>query len=153
MSEYNFQIAKGALENYCAYQERCSLEVYKKLDAYELSGSERNHIIQDLKQNNFFSDVRYCSSVVSGKFRINRWGKLKIRAFLKQKNLPIQLIDEALNEIEADAYYSTIGQLVQRKSEEIKEKDRYKKKAKLMRYLLSKGFEFDLVNEAVQSVL
>jgi regulatory protein len=153
MSDLNFQNAKQALENYCAYQERCSSEIHKKLDGFELSNSQRNQIIKDLQVNNFFSDPRYCSSVVSGKFRINRWGKLKIRAFLKQKNLPETLILDALNEIDDDAYNSTIAHLLQRKSQEIKEKDGYKKQAKLIRYLLSKGYEFDRVKEAVQNVL
>lgn len=153
MSDLNFQNAKQALENYCAYQERCSSEIHKKLDGFELSNSQRNQIIKDLHVNNFFSDPRYCSSVVSGKFRINRWGKLKIRAFLKQKNLPETLILDALNEIDDDAYNSTIAHLLQRKSQEIKEKDGYKKQAKLIRYLLSKGYEFDRVKDAVQNVL
>ncbi len=153
MSDLNFQNAKLALENYCAYQERCSSEIHKKLDAFELNDTQRNQIIKDLQGNNFFSDSRYCSSVVSGKFRINRWGKLKIKAFLKQKNLPEALILDAFNEIDDDDYNSTIAHLVQRKSQEIKEKDRYKKQAKLIRYLLSKGYEFDKVKDAVQNVL
>jgi regulatory protein len=153
MNDSNFQNAKQALENYCAYQERCTSEIHKKLDAFELNENYRSRIVHELQENNFFSDARYCSAVVSGKFRINRWGKLKIKAFLKQKWLPDNLIIQALSEIDPEEYIAAIEHLTQRKLQEIKEKDSYKQKAKLIRYLLSKGFEFDLVKETVQSRL
>ncbi len=153
MFDKNFQNAKVALENYCAYQERCSYEIHKKLDSFELNASQCNQIILELQEGNYFSDVRYCSAVVSGKFRLNRWGRLKIRAYLKQKRLPEKLISSALMELDPDEYLSTIAHLTERKSKEINEKDTYKKQSKLIRYLLSKGFEFDLINDVVRTKL
>ena len=151
MFDVNFQNAKQALENYCAYQERCSFEVLKKLGAFELSDEQKNQIILELKVNNYFSDARYCSAVVSGKFRMNKWGKQKIRAFLKQKRLPDNLISNALKELDPDEYYRTLTVLLEKKWKDAKEKDTFKRQAKVFRYLLSKGFEFELVKEAVDA--
>jgi regulatory protein len=151
MFDVNFQNAKQALENYCAYQERCSFEVLKKLGAFELSDEQKNQIILELKVNNYFSDARYCSAVVSGKFRMNKWGKQKIRAYLKQKRLPDNLISNALKELDPDEYYRTLTLLLEKKWKDAKEKDTFKRQAKVFRYLLSKGFEFELVKEAVDA--
>ena len=151
MFDANFQNAKQALENYCAYQERCSFEILKKLGAFELSDEQKNQIILDLKVNNYFSDVRYCSAVVSGKFRMNKWGKQKISAYLKQKRLPSNLISDALKELDPDEYFITITSLFDRKWKETKERDTFKRQAKVIRYLLSKGFEFELMKEAVDA--
>jgi regulatory protein len=151
MFDVNFQNAKQVLENYCAYQERCSYEVYKKLSDFNLNEKQKNLIVIDLQKGNYFSDVRFCSAVVSGKFRMNKWGRLKIQAYLKQKNLPEALICNALNELDENEYFSTIGVLYERKSQEIKEKDTFKKHFKVVRYLLSKGFEYELIKEFVNS--
>ncbi len=153
MNTRDFQTAKLALENYCAYQERCTTEVLKKLESFDLNDEQKNQIIEHLQINNFLSDIRYCSAVVSGKFRINRWGKEKIKSYLRQKRLSNSLIIKAIEEINQDEYISTIEYFINRKWDEIKEKDNFKKQAKCIRFLLSKGFEFDLVKEAISKKL
>ena len=72
---------------------------------------------------------------------------------VEAKTIHFNTLNQALSEIDPEEYIAAIEHLTQRKLQEIKEKDSYKQKAKLIRYLLSKGFEFDLVKETVQSRL
>jgi regulatory protein len=102
--KYPFHEALAKLEAYCAYQERCSQEIHKKLDSWGLSFEDCTEIIRVLKENRFFDDVRFCESFVSGKVRIKRWGRIKIRYELKLKGIKEEVIRKALSEIDPIIY-------------------------------------------------
>ena len=47
--------------------------------------------------------------------------------------------------IDPNDYEKTIIQLIEKKNRELKEKDAYIKKQKVIRYVVSRGFETDIV--------
>ncbi len=135
---------KIKIENWCAYQDRCSFEVREKLKNFDLSNEENQKMIDELIASNFIDDNRFASSFVSGKFRIKNWGKIKITHHLKQKRIPKELILSAINEIEDDEYQEIIVKLISKKKKEIKTKlSEYEVKSKVFNYLISKGFELE----------
>lgn len=151
-SECNFSFlqAKQKIEAYCAYQDRCHYEVSNKLSQWGITGEQKEQLIADLVVSRFLDEERFAGNYVSGKFRIKQWGKIKIKQQLKAKFVPEYCIQKALNQIDGDEYYSTLKHLAERKSNELKsERDSWKKKAKIMRYLASKGFEQDLIYEVM----
>jgi regulatory protein len=150
--KYPFHEALAKLEAYCAYQERCSQEIQKKLDSWGLSFEDCTEIIRVLKENRFFDDVRFCESFVSGKVRIKRWGRIKIRYELKLKGIKEEVIRKALSEIDPIIYEENLKELTQRKWVETKG-DEWTRKAKLHRFLVSKGYENDLISEVLKSVI
>ena len=146
----SFLKAKHKIEAYCAYQDRCHQEVRNKLIQWSLSLEQQDQIIADLISNRFLDEERFAESYTSGKFRIKRWGRIKIRQHLKAKNIPEYCITKAIKTIDLDEYYETMIQLVEKKARELQsEKDTFKKKAKIIRYLASKGYEQDLIFEAI----
>jgi regulatory protein len=147
-SECNFSFleAKQKIESYCAYQDRCHYEVSTKLSQWGISVEQKEQLIADLITNRFLDEERFADSYVSGKFRIKHWGKIKIKQHLKSKFIPEYCIKKALNQIDGEEYYSTLKSLAARKSNELQsERDSWKKKVKIMRYLASKGYEQDLI--------
>jgi regulatory protein len=85
--------------------------------------------------------------------RIKRWGKIKIRIELKKKMISDYSINKALNGIDLDEYWSNLLHLAEKKWVLIeKEKDLFKRKGKLYRFLASKGYEADLIKDAVEEV-
>ena len=80
-----------------------------------------------------------------GKFRIKKWGRLRIEQALKMHGLSDYIIQEAMQEIDDVEYEELLLQLAEKKQAAINEKNPYKAKAKLVRFLLYKGFEPDLV--------
>lgn len=144
--KYSFLQAKTKIEAYCAYQERCQFEVSKKLHEWGIVGEQQDQLIADLISNRFLDEERFAEAFASGKFRIKKWGKIKIRQHLKQKHISDYSIKKALNSIDMEEYDVTIRSLIEKKANELlKEKDAWQKKAKLVRYLSSKGFEQDLI--------
>lgn len=153
MPTYSFLEAKAKIEAYCAYQERCHYEVGTKLFAWGITGEQQDQLIADLISNRFLDEERFAEAFVSGKFRIKRWGRIKIRQHLKQKHVSEYSIKKGLAAIDLEEYYATIQYLIERKSEDLKsEKDPWQKKAKIIRFLASKGFEQELIYEALAEV-
>jgi regulatory protein len=154
---YSFLQAKTKIESWCAYQERCHYEVNNKLFEWGQNEENRNALLSHLITQNFLNESRFASAFVSGKFRIKKWGKIKIRQHLKAKQISEPLIKEGFKEIDYDDYISTLIYHIQRKYNDLKsERDSYKKKAKVVLFVLSKGFEQNMIFEqydiAIQTI-
>lgn len=142
---YDKKSAKVKIEQNCAYQERSQQEVRDKLYDMGLHKEDVENIITELIGENFLNEERFAIAFARGKFRIKQWGKVKIKQHLKQKRVSDYCIKKALALIDADEYEKTIKHLIEKKDRESKEKDAYIKRQKTIRYLISRGFEPDIV--------
>ena len=143
-------IAKQKIESWCAYQERSHFEVREKLYSYGLYSSEVEQIIASLITDNFLNEERFALAYVSGKFRIKKWGRVKIKQGLKQKRVSEYCIKKGINSIDPDEYEKTLYDLIEKKAASVKEKNEFKRKSKIALYAISRGFESDLVWEALK---
>lgn len=148
----SFLEAKAKLEWYCAYQERCMQEVEKKLADWGFYGEQTDNLIADLIVNNFLNEERYASAYVSGKVRIKKWGRIKIKLNLKQKKISEYSTKKAFKEIDEDEYLENINTLATKKFEIVKGKNKWDKKAKVQRFLISKGYENELIYEVLNEL-
>ncbi len=148
----SFEAIKLKLEAYCAYQDRCTFEIQQKLSEFSLTEEQNHKIIEELRSSRFLDDERFVESFCSGKFRIKKWGRLKIRQALRQKKLSDAQINRGMSEaIDPDKYWLTLEELSERKWEECSnEKDFFKRKIKLIRFLAQRGFEQDLIYAALE---
>lgn len=142
---YDKKTALQKIANWCAYQERAQQEARDKLYEWQLSPTTIEEIIATLITENFLNEERFALAYVSGKFKIKKWGKIKIKQGLKFKKVPEQMIKKALNSIDGDEYLETLGLLLEKKLKTEKEKSSIKLKAKLVNYLHGKGYEKDLI--------
>jgi regulatory protein len=150
---YSFLEAKHKLEAWCAYQERCHSEVKTKIISLGITGEQVDFLLSDLIQHNFLNEERFALAYTSGKFRIKKWGKIKIKQHLKQKFIPTQLILQALASIDGNEYYETLKSLAIKKKSELKESESsWNKKIKISRFLASKGYESDLIYDVLEEI-
>jgi regulatory protein len=142
------------MESWCAYQDRCTFEVEQKLATWNIPIDQQTEIINQLQSNRFLDDKRFVASFISGKFKIKRWGKIKIKHHLIQKRIDKLAIQEGLKVIDLDAYLDTMRHLAQRKFSEKKSKEDYWAiRRRVSTYLASKGYESDLIHEVVSEVV
>lgn len=136
---------KKKIHHYCAYQERSHLEVKGKLYDLGLSSHEVDEMITHLITENYLNEERFAKAFAGGKFRLKRWGKLKIVQALESKGLTKNCIAAGLKEIDQTEYINVIELLIQKKSEQLEEQNLFVKREKLADYVIQKGFEPELV--------
>jgi regulatory protein len=145
--------AKQKALRYCAYQERCHHEVKNKLYSLGLRATEVDELLVFLITEGFLNEERYAKSFAGGKFRIKKWGKIKITHALESKGLTKNCIKIGLKEINEDDYSQTLETLLKAKLEEIAEPNAFIAKDKASKYAIQKGFEPDMVWSSLKSIL
>lgn len=150
---YTVDEAQKKLESYCAYQERCHKEVKAKLKTMKMIPEAIDKIMVHLIEHNYLNEERFAKAFVRGKFRIKKWGKNRLVRELKFRDISKFAIETALNEIENEDYFETLDELIQKRIEQVKEKNIYKKKRKVADYLLYRGWESHLVYEKLNEYL
>ncbi|MDE0560969.1 regulatory protein RecX [Algoriphagus sp. NF] len=145
--------AEEKIAAFCAYQERCVWEVRRKLFEKGIAEAQIEKLIGFLLREKFIDEGRYARAFARGKFRLKKWGKNRIRMELKMRQVPEDLIRKGLLEIDPTEYYDTLLSETEKKWEKTKEPDLYKKRFKVVGYLMQRGFEQDLVQEAIDSLL
>ncbi|WP_245893450.1 MULTISPECIES: regulatory protein RecX [Polaribacter] len=144
---------KRKLENYCVYQDRSHKEVEQKMYEYNLIPEAKEMILLSLMKDNFLNEERFAKSFARGKFRIKSWGKQRIVRELKFRDISAYNIKTALKEIDEDEYLKTIYRITENRNEVISETDNYKRKKKLIDFLMRKGFENELIFKVVAEVV
>ncbi len=144
---------KRKLEVYCVYQDRCHKEVEQKMFEYNLIPEAREIILLSLMKDNFLNEERFSKSFARGKFRIKSWGKQRIVRELKFRNISAYNIKTALNEIDDEEYIETINRITANRNEVISETNIYKRKKKLIDFLMRKGFDSNLIFETVNNIV
>ncbi|WP_426479716.1 regulatory protein RecX [Chryseobacterium sp. CBSDS_008] len=142
---YTFEEIKQKLVNYCVYQDRCHAEVEQKMREFLLIDEAKEDIFLYLLKENYLNEERFTRSYIRGKFYIKHWGKTKIKMNLKQKQISERLINSCFDEIDDDDYEKTIKKIFEdyySKQTGFKE---YQKKTKTIRYLMSRGFEYEKI--------
>ena len=139
------------IRDWCAYQERCQQETRDKLYDYGLKTDDVENIIAQLVNENFVNEERFAIAFAGGKFRIKKWGKVKIKQELKAKRVSDYCIKKGLAVIDNTDYINTLKKVLALKAKSITEKNFLKKKQKLVRYALSKGYEQDLIFDILKS--
>ena len=134
---------KGA--SYCAYQERCQQEVRDKLYSFGLHRKEVEELISYFITEAFINEERFSRAFAGGKFRINKWGKVRIIQELKARKISNSCIQKGLEEISDKEYDHILKSLINKKYESLRDPDIRVKKKKVSNYMLNKGFEGPLV--------
>lgn len=145
------EVAGQKIRNWCAYQERSHHETRQKLFGYGLTSDETEGIIADLIQENFLNEERFAIAFAGGKFRIKHWGRIKIKIDLKRHKVSDANISKALKAITEEDYTSMIIKIVEKKMESQANLPFQKRYYATLNYLISRGFESDLVKEQLKS--
>jgi regulatory protein len=131
--------------NYCAYQERCYKEVEEKLAEWGIHGTDAGEILIKLSDQNYLNEERFAKAFAGGKFRVKKWGRSKIRMELKQRKISDYCINKGLAEIDEDIYLNTLTEIAREKWDATKQPNRIAKRYKVYQYLISRGYESDLI--------
>jgi regulatory protein len=131
--------------SFCAAQERCEYEVRAKLRLWGAVQTFANKCISTLQSEGYINEARYARLFAGGKFRMLKWGRVKIVAELRKKHVSPASIRIGLEELDEQTYLNTLRMVLNRKQLELKNEDPFIQKQKLVRFAISKGYEPELV--------
>lgn len=146
---YNIKEATERIQSFCALQDRCQWEVEKKMREWGVEEDIIENILTDLILEKFIDEQRFAESFCRGKFRIKRWGKVKIKNELRLRKISVSCINKGLEQIEEEEYYSTLKELYEKKKNSLKDKNQFIRKGKIAKHLQQKGFESNLIWELI----
>ena len=149
---YSLEQALSRLQRYCTYQDRCHIEVERKLTEMRMIPQAKEQIIMSLIEDDYLNEERFALAFVKGKFRIKKWGRIRLKAELKKRKISKYLIKSALEQISEKDYLFTFEELANRKANSIKADSILLKKKKLADYLIYRGWESSLVNDKVNQL-
>lgn len=141
------------IRHYCAYQERCHQEVKEKLYGFGLRKDEVETLISKLIEDNYLDEERFAIQYAGGKFRMKQWGKRRIEAELKNRQVSAYCIRKGLAQIEPADYAGALRKLAEEKYRSLAGEEPFVARAKTMSYLLYKGYEPDLAAKAVDGIV
>ncbi|MDD2381011.1 MAG: regulatory protein RecX [Mariniphaga sp.] len=130
----------------CSHSEQCSPEIRKKITASGASDNETDEIIKKLIAEKFIDDKRYVRAYIADKFKFNKWGKVKMRHYLRMKGLSDDLIENGLEEIDMEEYREVLIKTMKEKARTVKKKNKFEKMGQIIRFAQNRGFEPELIH-------
>ncbi|KAA6309457.1 Regulatory protein RecX [termite gut metagenome] len=143
--------ALNRMATYCSEAEHCRAEVCEKLHNRELGKDAIERILNRLQAEGFIDEERYTRSFVNDKFRFAKWGKVKIKQALFFKQIPSEVVEKGLEELNEKEYLSVLRELIEKKKKSIHGENEYEQKGKLIRFALGKGFEMKDIEKSIKT--
>ncbi len=147
---YTLNTALIKARKYCAYQERSQQEVREKLYGFGLHRNDVEKGIVVLIEEGFLNEQRFAIAFTGGKFRILKWGRVKIRLALKARNVSEPCIKSALKQITDDDYRKTLSKIISERSKKLAKQPDWNRNNLLAQYAINRGYEPDLVWELLK---
>jgi len=155
MAEFKKHLSKEEaiqkLKHYCAYQERCHSDVKEKLFSLGIWKKDQDEVVSALIEEGYLNEERFAMAFAGGKWRIKRWGKGKIKYELKLRGVSDYCIRKAMKEIDDTDYKTNLQKLAKKKYDSLKGLQPALRKRKTISYMVGRGFEAELVNQAIGS--
>jgi len=127
----------GKLQRFCVYRERSTKEVKDKLVALQVDYRELAEYINALQEQKFLSEPRFVAAFVNDKFKINRWGKIKIRQALQLHKIDPALIEMGFEKIDDVVYTKTLQHIINKFKPKVKGLDIYTAQQKILAHCYS----------------
>lgn len=150
MTEITEPDALSRMAAYCSTAEHCRAEVTEKLQRWGIPYDAIDRILQRLEQEKYIDEERFCRAFVRDKYRLAKWGKVKIGQALQLKKISRGTFGPLLNEIEEEEYLSILGGLLTAKRKSVHAENDYELNGKLIRFALSRGFEMKDIRNCIE---
>lgn len=128
-------------------------EMIKRLLEKGYALEEINETLKFLEEYNFINDESYTKAFIND--RTKTQGKQKIKYALKNKGVSDEIIEEELSKLDMEKEKENANILALKKYNILikRESDKYKLKEKIIRFLISRGYNYEVAKDAVNEIL
>jgi len=137
---------------FLSYRQRSEREIRDKLRSKKISNSNIDKIITTLSELNLINDEQFAKLFLDSYLRKKPMGGRLISIKLLEKGIKKDIIGKVLTENYNEAEeLEKCNELLKKYIKKVKSKNEMEKKRKCYQYLLSRGFDNELVREIISS--
>ena len=133
----------------CAKAEHCTGEMLEKMRRWGVDDDVQARVMAYLIKGKYVDDERFCRLFVRDKIRFNGWGRRKVELALYQKRIDKVVSGPILDAIDDSEYINVLRPLIRSKRKSIKAANEYERNQKLMKFALSRGFEWNIIRQCI----
>lgn len=153
MSEHQQQALQFAMK-LIGLRRRSVLEMRQKLQQKGYNTETCNFVIQELHNFQYLNDQQFAESYIRDRINLKPTSKKFLIFELKQKGISEHIITTTLEQlVDEQVEISMAKTLVKKKLRSFTLQSDTIKRAKLITYLMNKGFDFHIINIALQNLL
>ena len=150
MKEKTEQDAYLQLAAVCAQAEHCEQEMRDKMKRWGVDTEAQERVVARLVKERYIDNERYARAFVKDKIRYNKWGRRKVQQALWMKRIDEDIQQSVLDEIDDKEYLNVLVPLLKQKRKTIKADNDYELNQKLVRFALSRGFDFAIIRQCLK---
>lgn len=143
------------LQALCVKREYCTSDIYRKALALckddPDARQKASDLVEALVKDKFVDDLRYSCAYAREKSSLNGWGPLKIRTMLMAKRIDMDIIKQALSEADSSKAERRLEAVLAGKWKTLR--DDPQGKYKLIRFALSRGYEYEVIRPLVEKTV
>ena len=133
----------------CAQAEHCEQEMRDKMKRWGMAPEAQNRVVERLTKERYIDNERYARAFVKDKVRYNKWGRRKVQHALWMKRIHDDIQQRVLDEIDDEEYLKVLVPLLKQKRKSIKAANDYELNQKLVRFALSRGFDYGIIRQCL----
>lgn len=144
--------AKEKLSHFCSFQERSLKQINQKMKTLGVQAEWCEQILESLIAEGYLNESRFTKSFVRGKSQGRGWGPQKIAFRLRMEGIGQNEIVETLKETDWQKAENKLKEAILKKKAELDKKQDPNWNSKLLRFSLSRGFEFDYAQKLIKDL-
>lgn len=155
-NQENFYLIKQKAFRLLQRRIHTSRELYIKLRQKFSDDLLIKNCLTELQQKGFINDKEFALAFISEKQKSKKWSKAKLRSELIKRGVSSEIISEVLNQtFNNEREIESAKELAEKKLSQIikKENDKRKVYQKIIMYLQSKGYDYEMSSEVVRKIL
>ena len=117
-----------------------------------MEGKEAAAVLERLRAERYVDDARYARAFARDKAHLAGWGSRKIAYALASKGIPAETVKEALSEVEDGESTRRMEEVIRGKWRSVKAATPQERRVKVLRFALSRGYDYAAVMKVVSSL-
>ena len=138
---------------YILKKKRSEKEINEYLVKSEVNEKDINKIITKLKDIRLINDIEYCKSYINDKVYLSKNGINKIRIDLLEQNIPIEIIEQELKNIDSDILNDRLEKLIIKKINSNKKYSNFHLKQKILMEMINLGYPKEKILQIIDNNL
>ena len=132
------------MRSLCSRREYCRSDIMKKaMKALDGDRVAAEKVVDALVAEKYVDEIRYASAFVRDKSSLSGWGEAKIRYMLSSKGVPRDVVEIALQEIDASKAGARLERLMENKYRSLKDDPQCF--LKMLRFGFGRGYDYEQI--------